>query len=80
MMIKAGHPVAITDVRFPIEVASIKRAGGMLVKINRPDVPVLEHPSEHALDDWDHWDLVIYNDGTLREFQSKCEELLLENF
>jgi hypothetical protein len=78
MMIKAGHPVAITDVRFPNEAVAIKRAGGTLVKINRPDVAVLEHPSEHALDDWDQWDLVIDNDGTLEEFRHKCKALFLD--
>ena len=78
MMIKAGHPVAITDVRFPNEAIAIKRAGGTLVKINRPDVAVLEHPSEHALDDWDQWDLVIDNDGTLEEFRQKCKALFLD--
>ena len=77
MMMKAGHPVAITDVRIPDEAIAIKEAGGIIVKINRPDVPILEHPSEHALDDWDDWDLVIDNDGTLEEFRQKCKALFV---
>ena len=85
-MIEGGHPVAITDVRFPNEAVAIKRAGGILVKINRPyydpvlDDPYIlvpEHPSEHALDDWDDWDLVIDNDGTLEEFRQKCKALFV---
>ncbi len=79
LMMKAGHPVAITDVRIPDEAIAVKEAGGILVKINRPDVPILEHPSERALDDWDHWDLIIDNDGTLPEFQWKCRALLTDD-
>ena len=86
IMIKAGHPVVVTDVRIPDEATAIKRAGGILVKINRPYydpvlddpyIPVPEHPSEHALDDWDDWDLVIDNDGTLEELRQKCKALFL---
>lgn len=46
---EAGSPVVITDVRFPNEADSLRRAGFHLVYIDRPDVPQLDHASEGAL-------------------------------
>lgn len=43
----ADLPVVITDVRFPNEVEAVERAGGKIVKIERPgQTPDDPHPSE----------------------------------
>ncbi|MFF1625573.1 hypothetical protein [Streptomyces sp. NPDC058272] len=44
-----GVPVAVTDVRYPNEAASLRRAGFHLLHISRPDVAQLVHESEGAL-------------------------------
>ncbi|EHM24226.1 putative GP52-bacterophage PHIC31 [Streptomyces sp. W007] len=46
---ESGVPAVITDVRYPNEAASLKRAGFHLVYIERPDVEQLVHESEGAL-------------------------------
>ena len=60
----------ITDVRFPNEVASIKKMGGFVIRIDRsfPDqISTQGHESEHALDHFKAWDEVISNNGTFEE-------------
>ncbi|MFJ6237947.1 hypothetical protein ACIQH0_28155 [Streptomyces griseus] len=57
---EAGVPAVITDVRYPNEAASLRRAGFHLVYIERPDVEQLVHESEGALGPEDA-DFVITN-------------------
>ncbi len=71
-----GMDCAITDVRYPNEAKMILARGGELIRIDRPGVTRLDHPSECALDDWTDWDHVIENDGTLGEFEDKVRALL----
>lgn len=59
----------ITDVRFPNEAQAIKDRGGVLIRVNRPGIPVGEHPSEIALDDYTGFDYVIGNDTDLRNLE-----------
>lgn len=43
----------ITDTRFPNEAQAIKKAGGFIIRVDRPGVNAINaHPSETALDDW----------------------------
>ncbi|MEV0444023.1 hypothetical protein AB0I84_41680 [Streptomyces spectabilis] len=58
-----GRPVVITDVRYPNEAASLKRAGFQLLHIDRPGIPHLTHESESALGPEDAH-LLVCNDGT----------------
>jgi hypothetical protein len=46
---ESGRSAVITDVRFPNEAESLKRAGFHLLYIDRPGVEVIDHPSEGAL-------------------------------
>ena len=46
---EAGVPAVITDVRYPNEAESLRRAGFHLVYIERPNVEQLDHESEGAL-------------------------------
>ena len=71
-----GLNCAFTDLRFPNEAEAIRSLGGLLVRIDRPDVPKMNHPTECALDDWSDWDHVIENNGTLDEFEATVRALL----
>tara|TARA_R110002072_G_scaffold39942_7_gene113927 strand:- start:6370 stop:7080 length:711 start_codon:yes stop_codon:yes gene_type:complete len=72
----------VTDVRFPNEAKAIKEKGGILIRINRPQyldnglvIRKDEHPSETALDDYDEFDYVIENDGTVQDLIDKVKSL-----
>ena len=66
----------ITDTRFPNEAEAIKKAGGIVIRINRPGVqPINPHPSETSLDDW-NFDAVINNDGDVSDIVHKVGLLL----
>ena len=56
----------ITDVRFPNEAKAIKDRGGILIRINRPQLIErdFEHLSETALDDYNGFDYVIENNSS----------------
>ena len=65
----------ISDCRFPNEAAAIRAAGGVLVRIDRPDGPIPsnpDHPSETGLDDWPSWDIMISNSDTLATYHAMC--------
>lgn len=70
----------IPDVRFPNEVTPIQDRGGMVIRINRKNRPPTgrddNHPSEIALDDYEGFDYVIDNDGTIEELYNKLEGIL----
>jgi len=72
----------ITDVRFPNEAKAIKDKGGILIRINRPQyldnglvIRKNEHLSETSLDDYDKFDYVIENDGTVQDLIDKVKAL-----
>lgn len=66
----------ITDCRFPNEAEEIKKRGGLIVRINRPEVSALNaHISELALDDYE-FDYVINNNGTEEDLIMKAEEMI----
>ncbi|MFE6493409.1 hypothetical protein [Streptomyces sp. NPDC057748] len=69
-----GVPCVITDVRYPNEVDSLRRAGFHLVYIDRPGVPQLNHESEGALTEEDA-DYLIHNDGDRAHFLREVENL-----
>lgn len=71
--------VVIPDVRFPNEAEAIHSWGGKVWNIVRPhEVEENPHVSETALDGWDDWDEVIYNDGTLEELEAKVRDLFVQ--
>lgn len=76
---RAGrHDHVVTDdVRFLNEAETVKAAGGQLWKIVRPSaVHDGRHVSEGGLDDWDGFDVVIDNDGSIEEFRRKIDAAL----
>jgi hypothetical protein len=69
----------ITDTRFPNEAEAIKKAGGIIIRIERPGIkPVNPHPSETSLENW-KFDHVIINDGSLTDLTKKIKKVLKEN-
>lgn len=72
----AAGPVVITDVRFPNEVDALRRAGGLLIRIDRPGYgPVNGHSSDTGITALDV-DQVIVNDGTITQLQCRLTDLL----
>jgi len=72
----------ITDVRFPNEADIIKNKGGIIIRVNRSqfliDGKVIlkdEHLSETGLDDYDKFDYVIDNNGTVQDLIDKIKSL-----
>lgn len=56
----------ITDVRFPNEVQAIKDKGGIIIRVNRPNIVSTDiHESETALDNYKGWDAIIINNSSI---------------
>lgn len=70
----------ITDSRFPNDVRRTREMGGVLVRVNRAECEGRknEHISETALDDFDEWDYVIENNGTIEELIEQVRTILEE--
>lgn len=61
-----GKDVVISDIRFDNEAAQVKELGGTILKILRPDAPMIgtaTHPSERGISH-DHVDAFVMNDTT----------------
>ena len=72
--------VVIPDVRFVNEIETVKQLGGIVIRVERPQLVQCDtHASEKLLDDYKNWDSVIVNDGTLDELEQHvravCEEI-----
>lgn len=61
----------ITDVRFQNEANAVREAGGVLLRLNRNTGFKDTHQSEIDLDNYDKFDYIIDNNGTLEELIDK---------
>lgn len=74
----------ITDSRFPNDVERVKSLGGICIRVNRKSniLPCVaheyQHPSEIALDNYEGFDYVIDNNGTIEELIEKVKEILIK--
>lgn len=68
---RSGRPVVITDVRYPNEVAALRKAGWHLVYIDRPGTPRMAHESEQLTGE--NADYLIHNDGDRAHFLREVE-------
>ncbi len=67
----------ISDVRFLNEAQAIRNRGGILVRIERAGLISTDtHPSETALDDFDDFDHVLLNDGTVEDLFRQIDRVL----
>lgn len=78
--------IYITDLRFPNEFDAIRKAGGITVRILRPEKGDIcggstTHLSEIGLIDkpLGEWDHIIENIGTLDEFHEKLDNLICDS-
>jgi len=63
--------VIIPDLRFENEGNMIHEMGGVCVRIDNPRIPHSNDVSDCALENWNGWDFIIDNNGTLEEFYQK---------
>jgi hypothetical protein len=69
--------VIIPDVRFPNEAEWIKRKGGKLIKITRPELNSIDtHASEIAMDNFSGWDMEVINDGSKEQLLHKAKGII----
>ncbi len=69
----------IGDLRFPNEAAALRRAGFVCVRIVRDDRPIdrnAAHSSEVALADYEDWDAVLTNNGSIQELYEKLDAVI----
>ena len=72
----AGNYI-ITDLRFENEAKAIKdKLNGKLIRINRESV-IMPHDSETGLDNYNEFDIVIDNNGTIDDLINKVIDLNL---
>lgn len=71
--------IIIADVRFPIEVESIKERGGKIIRLDRNNSGAGNHISETALDNYTGWDFHIGNNGSLEELFECMRIFVKEN-
>lgn len=64
----------ITDVRFKSEAKAIKDKGGILIRVNKPSAGAGSHISEIDLDDYDGFDFIIENTGSLEDLYNKVSD------
>jgi hypothetical protein len=73
---RCPKPVVIDDMRFANEMAAIRAAGGVCIRITRPGIERgTSHASEGALDG-EVFDAEIVNDGSLATLQAKVRRAL----
>jgi hypothetical protein len=72
--LRAGTHIVQESVRFPNEVAALRARGGRLIEIQRPGVSAFSGHASEIMPG--AADLVIVNDGTIGELQSKVDAAL----
>lgn len=73
-----GRDTVIHDGRFYNEFDAVRDFGGMVIRIENPNItPDLSHSSESEAVDYPHFDCVLQNDGTEEEFLFKVRSLAL---
>ena len=68
----------VSDLRYPNEAKKLKENGFILVKIVKKDRIIdrdPNHESEIALKDYNEWDYIIENNGTIEDFYLKLDDL-----
>ena len=75
----------ISDTRFPNEIESIKQHNGLTIRINRDSFlrtgkvfDTDNHESETALDDYQGFDYVIDNNGTIKALKEVVKDILIK--
>lgn len=69
----------VSDVRFKTEAEAIKSRGGFLIRVNRDTGSTDDHPSEIDLDDYQDFNVIIYNDGSLSDLINAVHNIMINN-
>lgn len=70
--------ILVDDVRFHNEVEVVQRNGGVLIRVERPGFNgANDHSSENSLDDFNGWNMILRNDGSLEQFLCQVEDKVL---
>lgn len=71
----------ITDTRFPNEIDACVNRGAITILVQRDSGNHIgtAHASETALDDYNQWDYIIDNTGSVENLRRKVGEILREN-
>lgn len=70
--VEPGEWVVLSDLRFPLEAAEVRRRGGVTVLVERPGQAT--HASDHALHAWE-WDVKVRNEGSLGDLRADARAL-----
>lgn len=70
--------IIISDLRFPMEADRILQLGGLLFKINRPDIPHTSDEADDPLLEYKRWTANIPNDGSLNLFYERVINICME--
>jgi len=74
---RSAH-LLVDDVRFHNEVDAVQRNGGVLIRVERPGFNgANDHSSENSLDDFNDWNMILLNDGSLEQFLGQVEDKVL---
>jgi hypothetical protein len=78
-----GHngqrPVVVTDVRFKDEAEALRRMKGVIIRVDRPAPGALQNPlhvSETDLDDFEGFDHVLKNEGSVDDLLALVDTVL----
>lgn len=75
-LLSNGPGMVVSDVRFENEAAWVRKHGGRIIHVIRPDTKAVEaHVSEDGIEMQDS-DAQLFNSGTLEELQLSVRELL----
>lgn len=68
----------VTDTRFPNEAWAILNKKGLVIRVTRGNGSTGNHPSETALDDFQDWSEIIYNNGTIKDLVEDVRKILIK--
>ena len=72
----AKEVMVITDVRYPNEAELVKRAGGIMIRVDRRTGLEDPHSSENLLDDFEGFDYRLTNNGTMFDLKEKVHRIV----
>jgi hypothetical protein len=75
----AARYVIIPDLRYPNEVERVRAFGGLCVKVVNPRIDDTHDVADDALSDYDGWDEVLVNDGSLNDLYAKIADLRVKH-
>ena len=71
--------LVITDVRYPNEAELVKKAGGIMIRVERETGLEDAHSSENLLDNFEGFDYRLNNNGTLFDLGEKVERIVAQH-